>query len=222
LVLVLFLAFTVKAQNVPEVTVSLNEGFLNSFLDAIFLNLETPKFQLSKVQSPKSKVRFEKTEAGKPKIKERSCEGSITLLRENNGVKTAIRFESDKLTAPIAFAGVYDIPLVGCSNFRGVANANISLEYNREQQILFGRVKVTKVDLNGVPGLASGIVAKLVQGSIDNRINPIEILRTEQVSAIVPVRYANGSIKLRAVDMKSEIINNALNVRVMFELTKAQ
>ncbi|MEP6924807.1 MAG: hypothetical protein ABI954_10105 [Pyrinomonadaceae bacterium] len=210
----------------PEVTITLNEQFLNSFLEAVFTNLDTPKFQLSKVQSPKSKVRnvkvSDKIQNPKSKTQNRECDESITLLRETGGVKTAIHFVNGQIIASLAFTGTYDIPFVGCSNFKGVAEANLNLEYDRAKQILFGRVKVSKVDLKGVPSLASGVVARFVQGSIDSRVNPLEILKAEQVSAIVPVKYANGSIKLRAVDMKHEIIADALNVRVTFEFTKAQ
>jgi hypothetical protein len=215
-----------KAQKASEVTVTLNEQFLNSFLDAVFTNLDTPKFQLSKVQRSKSKVQAikisEKSEKPKSKIRNRECDESITLLRENDGVKTAIHFMDGRIVAPLAFTGTYDVPFVGCSNFKGVAQANLNLEYDRPKQVLFGRIKVSKVDLNGIPSLVSGVVARLVQSSIDNRINPLEILKAEQVSAVIPVKYANGSIKLRAVDMKPEIVASALNVRVAFEFSKAQ
>jgi hypothetical protein len=224
--LILFLcSVCTSAQNGSEVTVTLNEQFLNSFLDAVFTNLDTPKFQLSKAQSKQSKVRnikvTDKSENSTSKIGNRECDESITILRENDGVKTAIRFVDGRIIAPLAFTGTYDIPFVGCSNFKGVAQANLNLEYDRAKQVLFGRIKVSKVDLNGIPSLASSMVARLVQSSIDSRINPLEILKAEQVSAIVPVKYANGSIKLRAVDMKPEIVSSSLNVRVAFEFSKA-
>ncbi|HZH34761.1 MAG TPA: hypothetical protein VEX64_07975 [Pyrinomonadaceae bacterium] len=215
-VLLVLSAQAVRAQNPPEVTVSLNEQFLNSFLDAVFINLQTPTFQLAEQSDPKPEAKIVK--AAKRK---NECAQSITILREMNGVKTAVRFAEGKILAPLAFSGNYDMPFVGCTAFRGVAEANINLEYDREKQILFGRVKVQKVDLNGVPGIASGVVGRFVQGSIDKKINPLEILRGEQVSAIVPVQYANGSIRLKAVNMQPEIAGNILNVRVAFEFSKA-
>lgn len=222
--LILFLCFaSAAAQNAPEATVTLNEQFLNSFLDAVFTNLETPKFELSKTK--RSRVEAikvsDKTQNPKSKIQNRVCDEAITLLRESGAVKTAIHFADGQITAQLVFTGTYDVPFVGCSNFKGVAQANLNLEYDRAKQILFGRVKVSRVDLNGIPSLASGVVARLVQSSIDNRINPLEILRAEQLAAIVPVKYANGSIKLRAIEMKPETVQNALNVRVVFEFSKA-
>ncbi|MBC7796432.1 MAG: hypothetical protein H7Z37_06145, partial [Pyrinomonadaceae bacterium] len=91
------LFFVANAQNAPEITVSLNEQFLNSFLDSVFNNLDTPKFQLSekspksKVRSPKSKIQTVKVSDEirnpKSKIQNGKCDESITLLRENGGVK---------------------------------------------------------------------------------------------------------------------------------------
>lgn len=211
--ILLFSGSFARAQNPPEVTVTLNEQFLNSFLDAVFTNLDTPTFQLSKNETAQPKIE---------KVKfEKKCAESITLLREMNGVRTSLRFADGKIIAPIAFTGNYDIPFVGCTNFKGWAEADLNLEYDNTKQTLFGRVKVNKVDLNGVPGIASGVVGRFVQGSIDKKINPLEILRAEQISAVVPVQYANGAIKLKATNMRAEVAGNALNVRVAFEFSKA-
>jgi hypothetical protein len=214
LTIVLFSTNLVSAQNPPEITVTLNEQFLNSFLDAVFNNLETPTFQLSKVESPKPKV--EKVKFEKPK-----CVESITLLRETNGVRTSVRIADGKILTPLAFTGNYDVPFVGCTNFKGWAEADLNLEYDAAKGMLFGRIKVNKVDLNGVPGIAGGVVARFVQGSINKKINPLEILRAEQISAIIPVQYANGAIKLKATNMRTEVVGNQLNVRVSFEFSKA-
>lgn len=214
----MFSASFVRAQPAAEVTVSLSESFLNQFLDAIFTNLETPKFELAKNVN---RTKRQKKVDYKP-AKQDGCDESVTLLRETNGVKTAIRIHDGKIFAPIAFSGIYEVPFVGCSNFRGVAEADLTLEYNRAEGILFGRVKVGKVNLNGVPGIASGVVGKIVQNSIDKRVNPLQILKADQLAATVPVAYANGALKLRVADMKPEIVGSALNVRATFEFSKAQ
>ncbi|MDQ4120582.1 MAG: hypothetical protein M3209_03945 [Acidobacteriota bacterium] len=214
-VILLFSVGSGRAQNAPEITVTLNEQFLNSFLDAVFTNLNTPTFQLSKSENGQPKIENAKFEKSK-------CVESITLLREMNGVRTSVRIADGKILAPFAFTGNYDMPFVGCTGFKGWAEADLNIEYDAGKQTLFGRVKVNKVDLNGVPGIASGVVARFVQGSIDKKVNPLEILRAEQISAIVPVQYANGAIKLKATNMRTEIVGNALNVRVAFEFSKAQ
>lgn len=214
LAVLLFSTNFASAQNPPEVTVTLNEQFLNSFLDAVFTNLDTPTFQLSKAKNSNHKI--EKIKFEKPK-----CVESVTLLRETNGVRTSVRFADGRILTPLAFTGNYDVPFVGCTNFKGWAEADLNLEYDAVKQTLFGRVKVSKVDLNGVPGIASGVVARFVQGSINKKINPLEILRAEQISAIVPVQYANGAIKLKATNMRTEVVGNGLNVRVSFEFSKA-
>lgn len=218
LAVVLFSAGFVRAQTAAEVTVSFSEQFFNQFLDAIFTNLETPKFELAKNVNHN---RRQKKVDFKP-IKDDGCDESVTLLRETNGVKTAVRFENGKILAPLAFNGIYEVPFVGCSNFRGVAETDLTLEFDRAAGLLVGRVNVGKVNLNGVPGIASGVVGKIVQNSIDKRVNPLEILKANQLAATVPVAYANGALKLRVADMKPEVVGNALNVRVTFEFTKAQ
>jgi hypothetical protein len=213
--ILLFSSGFARAQNPPEITVTLSEQFLNSFLDAVFTNLDTPTFQLSKAENPKPKIE-------KAKFEKAKCVESITLQREMNGVRTSVRIADGKILAPLAFTGNYDIPFVGCTNFKGWAEADLNIEYDAAKQTLFGRVKVNKVDLNGVPGIASGVVGKFVQGSIDKKVNPLEILKAEQISAIVPVQYAKGAIKLKATNMRTEVVGNALNVRVAFEFSKAQ
>ncbi|MBC7797248.1 MAG: hypothetical protein H7Z37_10285, partial [Pyrinomonadaceae bacterium] len=220
-----------NAQNAPEITVSLNEQFLNSFLDSVFNNLDTPKFQLSK-KSPKSKVQSPKSQARtvkvsdeirnpKSKIQNGKCDESITLLRENGGVKTSVRFADGKIIAPLAFAGKYDFPFIGCTDFTGWAETKLDLGYDAGKQALIGRARVQSLKLNGVPNLAGGVLARIVQGTIDRRINPVNILKAEQVSPLVPVQYANGTIKLRAVNMSPEITNGALNVKITYEFSKA-
>jgi hypothetical protein len=197
---ILFASF-VHAQN-AEVTISLNEQFFDVFLESMFTNLKQPDFKLSNEESGE-------------------CVEKVKLEREMNGVKTAIRFRDGKIVAPIAFTGSYNAPLIGCLDFKGWAEANVELEFNQEKQILFGRAKVQNVQLNNVPSFAGSVVARLLQGSIDKKINPVEILRADKLSFLVPVSVANGNLKLNAKTMRHEIVNNALNVTVGYEILKA-
>jgi hypothetical protein len=197
---ILFVSFA-KAQN-AEVTISLNEQFFDAFLESMFTNLKQPDFKLSN------------EEAG-------DCVEKVKLEREMNGVKTAVRFRDGKIIAPIAFTGSYNAPLIGCLDFKGWAEANVELEFNQEKQTLFGRAKVQNVQLNNVPSFAGSVVARLLQGSIDKKINPVEILRADKLSFLVPVSVANGNLKLNAKTMRYEVINTALNVTVGYEIAKA-
>jgi hypothetical protein len=80
---------------------------------------------------------------------------------------------------------------------------------------------VQEVQLNGVPRLANGVVVSLVQNSIDKRFNPYELFRAEQLSPIVPIKAAGGSLRLRAKEMRPEIIPGALKIYVNFEFERA-
>lgn len=213
-----------------EVSVALNEQFFDALLDAIFKNFDAPEFPLAQVNQ-KSKIRNSNSlmtsfaddaasiENRKSKVE--NCDESIRLLREINGVRTAVRFRDGRIYAPIAFSGSYNPPLVGCLEFQGFAETNIDLEYDRQSRKLLGRVRVLSVNLGGVSNLASGVLSRLVQSSIDKKINPIEILQTDKLSFIVPVQNANGSLRMRAIGVRHEIGNGVLNVHIAYEFSKA-
>ncbi|MCY7347094.1 MAG: hypothetical protein LH614_12835 [Pyrinomonadaceae bacterium] len=225
---ILLLASLANAQT-AEVSVALSEQFFDSLLDAIFKNFNAPEFPLAQnnpkpeVQNPKSLVLSysnDNSPIRNSKFKTQNCSESIRLLREVDGVKTTVRFRDGKIYAPIAFSGSYNPPLIGCIDFQGWAETNIDLEYNRQSQKLLGRVRVLSVNLGGVTNLASGVLSRLVQSSIDKKINPIEILQADKLSFIVPIQNANGSLKMKAVGIRHEINNGVLNVNIAYEFSK--
>jgi hypothetical protein len=201
LIAILLCVSFAKAQT-AEVTISLNEPFFDAFLEAMFTNLKQPDFKLSETENE-------------------DCVEKVKLEREMNGVKTAVKFKNGKIVAPIAFAGSYSAPLIGCIEFKGWAEANVDLEFDQEKQTLFGRANVKNVQLNNVPGFAGGVVAKLLQGSIDKKINPVEILNAEKLNFLVPVAVAQGNLKLKARSLRHEIVGNALSVVITYEFLKA-
>ena len=222
---IFFFASVSQAQT-TQITVSFNEQFFDALFDAIFTNLNQPDFPLArndsklKVQTSKSLVSgFNAENPGKANP---VCNEKIILQRENNGVRTAVRFRDGKIYAPIAFKGTYSPPLIGCMDFQGYAETNIALEFDPQQQKLVGVVKVLNVQLRNIPSLAGGFIARLVQSSIDSKINPIEILRTENLNFVIPVQNSGGSLKMHATGMRPEVGNGVLNVYVDFEFLKAE
>lgn len=227
---ILMLASFSKAQT-AEVSVALNEQFFDALLDAIFKNFNAPEFPLAKnshTENERLAVGFRQSVGNSfletlirnPKSETLKCNESIRLLREIDGVKTAVRFREGKIYTPIAFAGSYNPPLVGCIDFQGWAETNIDLEYNRQSQKLLGRVRVLSVNLGGAANLASGVLSRLVQSSIDKKINPIEILQIDKLSFVVPIQNAGGSLKMKAVSVRHEIMNGVLNINVAYEFSK--
>lgn len=249
LVLAIVIFSSMANGQTAEVSVTLNEQFFDTLLDAIFKNFNAPEFPLASSDSKfsneslafkqkdslwlsKSFRRTNFSDANETRLANlkykseiagsrlNSCNETIRLQREIDGVKTAVRFREGKLFAPIAFSGSYNPPFIGCVEFQGWAETNIDLEYNRQSQKLLGRVRVLSVNLGGVSNLASGVLSRLVQSSIDKKINPVEILQTDKLSFIVPVQTAGGSLKMRATSVRHEINNGALNIHVAYEFLK--
>jgi hypothetical protein len=231
---VISLVSTAAAQQ-AEVTIQLNEPFFDALLDAIFKNTNGLEFGIA-AASPKSKVKSLKSaespafvssfsengsEIRNPKSEIPNCNEVIRLQRERDGVKTSVRFRDGRISAPIAFTGSYNPPLIGCVDFAGVAETNIELEFDRQRQALVGRARVLNVNLSGTGGIGGGLLARIVQNSIDKKINPIEILQMEKVSFVVPIQNA-GNLRMKAVGMKHEVANGFLNVRVVYEFQKAE
>ena len=218
----------VRTSPAAEVTVTLNEQFLNSLLDVIFTRLKAPSFPLS-ITKAESKKNRSTGAAWKTPIASLShsglkpgvCDSVVTLEREMNGVKTAVRFENGRVVAPLAFRGSYSVALLGCINFEGWADTVINLQFDRERQVLSARVTVVDIHLSNIPSLASGVVVGLVQSSIDRRINPVEILQAEQISPRVPIAVSNGALRLRATEIRPEVVPGALSLHIFYEFTKA-
>lgn len=229
LVLVVFcLLFISSAQaQAAEVTVSLNERFFDALLDAVFTNLKTPSFPIaqndskSKIQKSKSLKAVSSFQPSNSKAVNPPCDESIRLQREIDGVKTAVRFRDGKIYAPIAFAGSYNPPFIGCVDFQGYAETNVELEFDKQRQVLLGRARVINVNLSGTNGIGSTLLTRLVQNSLDKKINPIQIMQTDKLSFVIPVQNADGSLRMRATGIRTEIVNGSLNVIIAYEFVKA-
>ena len=216
-----------KAQQ-AEVSISLNEQFFDALLDAVFKNSGAVEFPLAEIEkrgkSKSEKIAFanvkfdveEQKTKDKGQLKNALCNESIKLQREIDGVRTAVRFRDGKIYAPLAFTGNYNPPLVGCIEFSGWAETNIELEFDNERQTLVGRAKVLNVQLSGTRGVGSSFITKLVQSSIDKKVNPIQILQMDKVSFAVPVQNST-TLKMKAVGMRHEITNGALNVHIVYQ-----
>jgi hypothetical protein len=200
LALLVFFATSICAQK-AEVTVSLNEPFFDALLDSMYQNFETPQFPI--------------TNSGGSA----SCSETVKILREGSGVRTAVRFREGKINVPLAFSGNYAPPFVGCVDFAGWAETNIDLEFDHENQRLIGRAKVLNVHLNGSGGVGSSVIAKMIQSSIDKKLNPIEILRLDSASFGVPIPNT-GNLRMKAVGVRPEVANGSLNIVITYQFVK--
>jgi hypothetical protein len=211
-----------------EATVTLNEQFLNALLEVMFTRLRAPSYPLSLGIGQKSPSPTETPQKNPPANRalaastKGDCASVVVLEREMDGVKTAVHFEQGRIVAPLAFTGSYNTGLLGCMRFQGWADTNINLEFDRQRQVLSARVKVVDIHLKGVPMLANGVVVDMVQSAIDQRVNPIEILRTEQLTARVPIDAAGGALRLRAKELRPEIVPGSLRLHIIYEFTPAE
>lgn len=183
-----------------EVTIQFNEPFFDALLDAVFTNLKEPDFKLSDSSG---------------------CEEKVTLMREIRGVRTGVKFRDGRIYAPLAFTGKYSPPFIGCTDFEGWAETNIDLEFDKDKQVLVGRVKVSNVQLGSVANLAGGIFARLLQSSIDKKVNPIEIMKTDKFDFIVPIEPAHGSLRVKANNIRYAVGAGVLNVIVGLDFLKS-
>jgi len=185
-----------------EVVVVLSEQFLNSVLEAVASQPEPPSFPLSRGGGGK-------------------CQSVVTLVREAEGRRTSVRFVEGRITAPIAFRGSYEAPLLGCLNFEGWADTAFNLSFDPAAQALRANIAVRDVKLRNIPSAMSGGITGLVQDAINERVNPVEILRAEQLGARVPLARGN-ELRLRAREVSHEVVGQELRLRIFYELVQAE
>jgi hypothetical protein len=197
-----------KAIQAGEVVVGLNEQIFNALLEAMFTLPNPPVFPLSKSSAGGNN----------------NCPSEIALAREMNGARTAVRFQQGQINAPVAFSGSYSAPLVGCLKFEGWADTNLNLSFDQAKQALTARVVVKAVHLKKIPALFGDGVTGLVQDALDARVNPIEILRADQLSARLPMTKtgSGASLRLRAREVRHEVLPNELRLRILYEFVREE
>ncbi|HZH91570.1 MAG TPA: hypothetical protein VEX70_13240 [Pyrinomonadaceae bacterium] len=202
-----------EARAIPagEVVVTLNERLFNALLEAMFTLPNPPTFPLAGRGN---------SSAGGGK----NCASEISLAREMNGTRSAVRFQAGRIVAPVAFSGSYSAPLVGCLKFEGWADTNLNLNFDAAKQALTARVEVKAVHLKKVPALFGDGITGLVQDALDARFNPVEILRAEQLSARLPMTKtgSGASLRLRAREVRHEVLPNELRLRILYEFVREE
>ena len=181
--------------------IALGQDFFNEVLNTIFRDMNAPSFPLGGSQ-PQG-------------VEAPACSSKIAILREGSGVQTGLRFENNTIAAPLAFTGSYDSPF-GCLQFTGWAQANFDLRYEASQQAVLGRINVETVNLDGVNPIVGALVTPLVQSTLNERVNPIQILKGSQIALMVPIASANGNLQAAVKDVRAEVKNNALNLYVIY------
>jgi hypothetical protein len=200
---------------------TLDEKFFDTLLSTIFRDLNAPAFRLANV--PKESelalagtdgVRFVQTQEG-------GCTNQVVLAQEGGGVRTGVSLKNGQIVAPLAFSG--SRALFGqCMNFSGAAEANITLYFKPEEQTLYGQITISSVNLANVSPLANPLVTSFVQTAINQKVNPLVLMRGAQLSLNVPVQASNGTLKAQAKDVRSEVKDGALRLHVTYDFSGAR
>jgi len=193
----------------------LKQDFFNEVLKTIFRDMNAPSFPLTLTENRAPQTTEIPTYAA---LQSGGCDGRITLLPEGSGVKSALNFENGRIVAPLAFKGSYN-SMFGCLNFSGWTQANLELRFDAAQQNVLGQLNIETVNLDGGAGMLGGIVTPIVQRTLNDRVNPIQILQAKQIALNLPIAATSGNMKANVKDVRSEIKDNALNLYVIYEFS---
>jgi hypothetical protein len=192
------------SDNAPRATIKVNEQFLNSFLVGMFDNLQEPSMPLTAGGAQSSA----------------NCASEIRLKREVDGVRTAVHFENSRIVGPLAFAGAYYSSLLGCVQFTGWADSEVTMEFSRERRAVLARFRLRDIHLNNTPGLLNDPLRNMVQSTIDRRYNPIELFTLEQLSTNTNIKPAGGALRLEATEVRPEITPNELALHITYRFVR--
>ncbi|MGH9949603.1 MAG: hypothetical protein ACRD6X_20720 [Pyrinomonadaceae bacterium] len=184
----------------PEITLTLNEQFMDAALDAVLQKGEPPSIPLKNDSNA-------------------ACRESLRLTREVGGVRTAVRFRDGRIFAPIAFNGNYSLPIIGCIDFSGWAETEITLEFDPAGKRILARAKTLNVNLNGAGAVGGNLLTRLVRSSVEDRINPIDLISLERLSFVFPIQGA-GNVQLNATGFRHSVQNSSLSIHIPYEIVR--
>ncbi|HEV7798456.1 MAG TPA: hypothetical protein VGO73_09890, partial [Pyrinomonadaceae bacterium] len=197
------------------VVISISESFFDGLLETIFRDLEPPSFKLATAEPLTSSSRIANAAF------QGGCTNSVTLAAEANNVKTRVQFAAGKIAAPLVFSGNYNL-MGNCMQFKGWAQTTIQLSFDQPSQTLYGRVNVEGVNLEGVNPIANNFVTVFVRSAIDTRVNPLLLLRPQQLQLAIPVQASNGSVKAQVKDVRAEVQDGFLRLHITYDFSGAK
>ena len=194
------------------VVITLSNSFFDGLLGTIFKDLGAPSFQLSSdgARSPAGGIQSVAFQGG--------CANTITLAPEGSNNKTQVQFAGGKISAPLVFSGSYNA-LGNCIDLKGWAQTTIELSFDQPRQTLYGRVNVEGVNLENVAPFANTFVTVFVRTAIDSRVNPIEILRPQQLQLLLPVKASGGTVKANVKDVRAEVQDGFLRLHITYDFS---
>ena len=186
--------------------IELRQDFFAPVVQAILNNNNAPSFPLNLTG-----------QANQP-VGEITC-GKITLKPEGSGTTTAVKLENGQITVPLAFTGNVNVPVAGCVELNGWAQANLELRYDEMQKMVFGQINVQTVNLDGISPLVSGLVTPIVQSTLNARVNPVQILRGDQIALKVPIKSTGSTLNAQVRDIRAQVKDNTLSFYVTYNFS---
>lgn len=200
---------------------TLDEKFFDTLLSTIFRDLNAPAFRLATMPKESEIAQAQPTGVQFIQAQDGGCTNQVVLAQEGGGVRTGVSLRNGQIVAPLAFSG--SRALFGqCMNFSGAAEANITLYFKPEEQTLYGQITISSVNLANISPLASPLVTSFVQTAINQKVNPLVLMRGAQLSLNVPVQASNGTLKAQAKDVRSEVKDGALRLHVTYDFSGAR
>ncbi|HEX8150388.1 MAG TPA: hypothetical protein VF591_24605 [Pyrinomonadaceae bacterium] len=180
--------------------VELDEQFFGALLDSIFRDLNKPAF---------------------PPAAGEGCQNQVVIEPNAGDVKTGVLMREGKVIVPLAFSGTYNL-LGNCQNLRGTAEAGLDFRFAAEEQTLYGQLNVAGVNVEGMSPVLSGFVTAFVQGAINQRVNPLPLLRGQQLTFAIPVQAAGGALRAQAREVHEEAKDGKLRLYVTYDFKGAK
>ncbi|HEX7957321.1 MAG TPA: hypothetical protein VF508_10290 [Pyrinomonadaceae bacterium] len=174
--------------------VELDEQFFGALLESIFRDLDRPAF---------------------PPAGGEGCQNRVVIEPAAGEVKTGVLMRDGRVAVPLAFSGTYN--LMGCQNLKGTADAGIDFRFAPEEQTLYGQLNVAGVSVEGMSPALSGFVTAFVQGAINQRVNPIVLMRGQQLEMKIPVQAAGGTLNAHARDIRQDAKDGKLRLYVTYD-----
>jgi hypothetical protein len=198
-----------------SVMITVGNGFFNDLLGAVFRDLDPPAFNLADAGNTSSLAGFQ------PSALQQGCANTITLMQEVSNSKTQVQFANGKIQVPMAFNGSYNL-LGNCTQFKGWAQSTLELRFDQQKQTVYGQIVVEGVNLEGVNPIANSFVTTFVRNAIDQRVNPLELIRAPQLQLMIPVKASNGAVKAQVKDVRAEVLDGTLKLHIFYEFSGAR
>src|SRR5829696_84701 len=180
--------------------VELDEQFFGALLDSTVRDLNKPAF---------------------PPAAGEGCQNQVVIEPDAGDVKTGVLMRDGKVIVPLAFGGTYNL-FGNCQNLRGTAEAGLDFRFAAEEQTLYGQLNVAGVNVEGMSPVLSGFVTAFVQGAINQRVNPLVLLRGQQLTLAIPVQAAGGTLQARAREVHQEARDGKLRLLITYDFKGAK